>query len=88
MVVVVVKLSLFPVPEQFEFAVPIISIVAAEDFDIEQFTPGAPIGIIPVPCASNTIVREREFISCGGGVFPSHSVHCTYEWLSPVTETL
>ena len=74
-VVVVVKLSLFPVPEQFEFATPIISIVAAEDFDIEQFTPG----VIPVPCASNTIVRKREFISCGGGVFPSHSVHCTYE---------
>jgi hypothetical protein len=69
------------VPEQFEFATPIISIVAAEDFDIEFNT-------AVVPCASNTIVRKREFISRGGGVFPSHSVHCTYEWLSPDTETL
>jgi hypothetical protein len=72
-VVVVVNtgVNVFPTPEQSEFAVPIISIVAADDFDIEQFTPG----IIPVPCASNVIERKRECINCFGGIIPSHSVH-------------
>jgi hypothetical protein len=63
-VVVVVRFSELPVPEQSEAPSPIISIVAAEDFDIEQSTPG----VIPVPCASNPIDFKREFISCAGGV--------------------
>ena len=71
-VVVVVGYNAFPIPEQFELPSPIISIVAAEDFDIE-------LVIASVPCASNVIERAVESINCLGGVSPSHSVHCTYE---------
>ena len=70
-VVVVVRFSELPVPEQSEAPFPIISIVAAEDFDIEQSTPG----VIPVPCASNTIDFKRDVISCAGGMYPLQSVH-------------
>ena len=63
-VVVVVGYNVLPSP--------IISIVAAEVFDIE-------LVVASVPCASNNIERTRESINCLGGVSPSHSVHCTYE---------
>jgi len=71
-VVVVVAYNVFPTPEQSELPSPIISIVAAEDFDIV-------LSIAVVPCASNIIELTLEFINCLGTTSPSHSVHCTYE---------
>ena len=55
-VVVVIRFSEFPAPEQSGFPSPIISVVAASDLDI-----------LPT-CASNEIYFNREFINCGGGI--------------------
>jgi hypothetical protein len=55
-VVVVVRFSELPVPEQSGFPSPTISNVAGAD-------------VVTVPtCASNPIDFKREFISCAGGV--------------------